>query len=100
MLGGEYALASLCTESHAVVLDVSKTSFWVWFLIVADYTCTSTVHPTLPISRIWDEAYKGRHLRATYGTVLRKFCLGELFTMDYRMRNLLDDPALPYTEAV
>lgn len=93
MLGGDDALVTLRKPRYASVLDIGTPSFWVWFLVLADYICTNSSRPESIISSAWEEDYKKLRLSAKYGTVLRDACLTKLFDMDLGMHNLLDDPS-------
>ncbi|KAJ4360119.1 uncharacterized protein N0V89_000679 [Didymosphaeria variabile] len=64
MLGGDNALAALMSPRYAPVLDVSKTSFWVWFLVLADYLCSNRAKPESLISSVWEDDYKNHRLSA------------------------------------
>ncbi|KAF2442920.1 ankyrin [Karstenula rhodostoma CBS 690.94] len=99
MLGSDGGLVALHTLRYASILDVSKHSFWVWFLVLADYMCTNSAKPESIISSAWEEDYKKLRLSPKYGTVLRDVCLTKLFDMDHTVHNLLDDPSLPLTES-
>ncbi|KAL1592372.1 hypothetical protein SLS60_011451 [Paraconiothyrium brasiliense] len=98
-LGGDDALAVLRTPRYSELLDVGKTSFWVWFLVLADYICSNRARPSSLISSIWEHNYQDHRLSATYGAVLREGCLTKLFDMDHTMHALLDDPSLPLLKA-
>jgi hypothetical protein len=99
VLGGDVALSILQSVRYASVLDVSKVSFWVWFLPLAGYINTSRAGPEALISSVWKDSYETYHLRHEFGAFLRDGCLKKLFRMDHKLHNLLDDPSLPMSEA-
>lgn len=99
ILGGRTALSALQTVRYASILDISNTSFWAWFLVLADYMGSSSSRPEAPLADIWQKAYKQRGLGQEYGRILRDICLKKLFKMHYSMYNLLAEPSLPLQEA-
>lgn len=99
MLGGNDAMDALCSPRYAPVLDTSKPSFWVWFLILADYMCTNYLRPESIISSAWVEGYNQYRESLKYGHIMREICLAKTFRMDRKMKDLFDDPSLSSTNA-
>ncbi|KAJ4291841.1 hypothetical protein N0V90_009737 [Kalmusia sp. IMI 367209] len=99
ILGGDGAQATLCIARYAGVLDVNKTSFWAWFLVLADYIGSSRGKPQSLISSVWEEDYKKHRISHEFGLILREVCLTKLFAMDHKIHDLLGDPSLPLHEA-
>ena len=98
VLSGDHGWHVLGTKRYSVVLNVSEISFWVWFLTLADYKCSRTVQPQAILSKVWEVDCKTDINYSRYGGFLRTSCLGKVFTMDTRIRALLDDPSLPLTQ--
>lgn len=86
VLGGSRAHEALLRTRYASILDISKPPFWVWFLPLANYICSSTFQPTAVISTVWEAAAR---LKPQYGQLLREDCLGKLFAMDENVHLLL-----------
>ena len=98
-LGGDDAWTMISTERYSAVIDVSKASFWIWFLVLADYMCSNRSQPQAILSNVWEENHgKYRH-GGKYGEFLRNSCLGKVFTMDTKIFGLLDNPSLPLRHA-
>jgi hypothetical protein len=95
VLGGDDALVVLRTPRYTSILDVSKTPFWVWFLVLVDYICSSNAKPESLISSVWEDDYKRLRHSTTYGSFLREGCLKKLFSMNHTMHALFDDSMVP-----
>lgn len=100
ILGGQDATVVLCDHRYTDVLDVSKASFWSWWLTLANYICTNTSKPEQIIASIWETEYETRRLKADYGQLLRDGTLTKLFGIDQKIHDLLEDPSLPLSEAM
>lgn len=99
-LGGDAALAMLCTERYSPVMDISATPFWAWFLVLADYLCSGNVRSESLLSNIWENEYKKNRRNGQYGETLRGVCLKNSFAMNDSVHALLDDTSLPLTRSL
>lgn len=95
VLGSDDAMKALSDTRHAAIIDISKTSFWVWFLPLAEYINTSIKRPKALISSVWAPDEESRRLRHEYGPFLTKGCLEKLFPMGSRVHALLSDSPSP-----
>ncbi|WQF87982.1 Putative P-loop containing nucleoside triphosphate hydrolase, NWD NACHT-NTPase [Colletotrichum destructivum] len=91
VLGGDRALRKLSDSRYKAILDLSKTSFWVWFLPLAGYINFTYVHPKAPISNVWSTEIESHRQSGKYGSFLRGEHLEKLFPMGKKVRNLLEN---------
>lgn len=101
VLGGNGVWKTISDARYAGIFDISKPSFWTWFLPLAEYINTTRKQPKALISSVWPPDEVSHRLSHEYGLFLRKGCLGKLFPMGSRVHTLLSDTAsltaqLPY----
>lgn len=85
-------------RDNALMFDISKPQFWVWFLIACDQTClsrsiTSESWRDEPVTRVWAEAPSFGNMDR--GVFLRKMCLQKLCPMSAKVGALFFDDATP-----
>lgn len=85
--------AELLKDRYSTILDISKSPFWVWFLVVSDHIFTNLAGKfNDPISKVWAEKESGNLAQSDdFGSFLRNGCLRQMFTMDEQVSNLFGE---------
>lgn len=81
-------------RNHAVIFDLSRTQFWVWFLIASNQVCSSSAvwspgWKDEPVAEIW--ANIESFGRVNHGVFLRTLCLQKLGSMNDKVSALFFD---------
>ncbi|KAH8173518.1 ankyrin repeats (3 copies) domain-containing protein [Sarocladium implicatum] len=89
--GGDSARRLLASARYAVILNISKPSFWAWFLPLAERINGITVSWKSPVASVWDDDMDIRRGCHQYASFLKESCLEKLFPMDNNVSVLFDD---------